>query len=37
MPLPFTGLQSFRWGDGVQVIFFFAILVVGDNADMGGW
>ena len=28
MPLPFTGLQAFHWGDGVKVRFLYAVLVV---------
>ena len=28
MPLPFTGLQAFHWGDGVKVLFIFFLLAV---------
>ena len=39
MPLPFTGLQAFHWGDGAKGLFLYAILVVvviGDDAVNGG-
>ena len=28
MPLPFTGLQAFHWGDGVKVLFLYIVLVI---------
>ena len=39
MPLPFTGLQGFHWGDGVKVLFLFAklagIVVIGNHFGDG--
>jgi len=37
MPLPFTGLQSFRWGDGVQVYFNGTYVTEGTVPKGSAW